>query len=601
MHRADPEALAQREFDLIVIGGGITGVATARDAALRGLSVLLVEKDDFAAGTSSRSTKLIHGGLRYLETYQFKMVAESLQERERMLRLAPHLTEVRPFLYLLYRGYPETRFKLSLGLTFYDAASGQWRKRRHAMLSREQVLEHEPHLNPEGLLGAGRFYDVLTDDARLTLDTAKGAARAGAVLLNHARVTGLLIEAGEARGVRIEDQLGGGVVEVHGRQVLNATGPWTEQTRALEDGGPAGRLRPTKGVHIVLRKRDFPLNTAVFLRSPDDNRVVWPIPSLDDSLVYVGTTDTDYIGDPDSVRPEEADLQYLLNVANHTIPDARLDLSHVVGCWAGLRPLVAPSPGTSTGNTSREHAISVGPAGMLTISGGKLTSSRLMARQFVDAAVERLGRSTRRPAGLSLPGELPGQRAEPRSEQPSRHPGARHPGEPSCRSAEPSRHHGESSRHPGERRDLPTRTHWPRSQTATTPISGAELDRVPGIRVRAAAAGVPAELVTTWIARYGSNAGAVLSRWLAAPEASEVIGPRWLTRAEVRYCVEEEMCRTVEDLMVRRTSLFYWDATGGVSHLDAISAELASLLGWTEDERVAQADAYRALVARHRP
>ncbi len=582
MHRADPEALAQREFDLIVIGGGITGVATARDAALRGLSVLLVEKDDFAAGTSSRSTKLIHGGLRYLETYQFKMVAESLQERERMLRLAPHLTEVRPFLYLLYRGYPETRFKLSLGLTFYDAASGQWRKRRHAMLNREQVLEHEPHLNPEGLLGAGRFYDVLTDDARLTLDTAKGAARAGAVLLNHARVTGLLIEAGEARGVRIEDQLGGGVVEVHGRQVLNATGPWTEQTRALEDGGPAGRLRPTKGVHIVLRKRDFPLNTAVFLRSPDDNRVVWPIPSLDDSLVYVGTTDTDYIGDPDSVRPEEADLQYLLNVANHTIPDARLDLSHVVGCWAGLRPLVAPSPGTSTGNTSREHAISVGPAGMLTISGGKLTSSRLMARQFVDAAVERLGRSTRRPAGLSLPGELPGQRAEPRS-------------------AEPSRHHGESSRHPGERRDLPTRTHWPRSQTATTPISGAELDRVPGIRVRAAAAGVPAELVTTWIARYGSNAGAVLSRWLAAPEASEVIGPRWLTRAEVRYCVEEEMCRTVEDLMVRRTSLFYWDATGGVSHLDAISAELASLLGWTEDERKAQAGTYRALVARHRP
>ncbi len=580
MHRADPEALAQREFDLIVIGGGITGVATARDAALRGLSVLLVEKDDFAAGTSSRSTKLIHGGLRYLETYQFKMVAESLQERERMLRLAPHLTTVRPFLYLLYRGYPETRFKLSLGLAFYDAASGQWRKRRHAMLNRQQVLDHEPNLNPEGLLGAGRFYDVLTDDARLTLDTAKGAAQAGAVLLNHARVTRLLIEAGEARGVRIEDQLGGGVVEVRGRQVLNATGPWTEQTRALEDGGPTGRLRPTKGVHIVLRKRDFPLNTAVFLRSPDDNRVVWPIPSLDDSLVYVGTTDTDYTGDPDAVAPNESDLQYLLNVANQTIPDARLDLSHVVGCWAGLRPLVAPLPGTSTGNTSREHTITAGSAGMLTISGGKLTSSRLMARQFVDAAVERLGRSTHRPGEPSRhPGERTGQRAEP-SDQPSRHPGARHP---------------------GERRDLPIRTRWPRSRTATTPLPGAELDRLPGIRVRAAAAGVPAELVTAWIARYGSNAGGVLSRWLAAPEASEVIGPRWLTRAEVRYCVDEEMCRSVEDLMVRRTSLFYWDATGGVSYLDTISTELASRLGWTEEERVTQADAYRALVARHRP
>lgn len=535
MRRPEPAALARQEFDLIVIGGGITGVATARDAALRGLSVLLVEKDDFAAGTSSRSTKLVHGGLRYLETYQFRMVAESLRERERMLLLAPHLTEVRPFLYLLYRGYPETRFRLRLGMTFYDVASGQWRRRRHAMLNRDQVLAREPQLNPDGLLGAGRFYDVLTDDARLTIDTAKGAAEAGAALLNHAAVTGLVLEDGRACGVRIEDLLGGGTFEVRCRQVLNATGPWTERTRALEDGGPSGRLRPTKGVHIVLRKRDFPLNTAVFLRSPDDNRVVWPIPSLDDALVYVGTTDTDYAGDPDGVEPDEADLRYLLNVANHTIPDARLDLGHIVGSWAGLRPLVAPEPGTSTANTSREHAISTGPAGMLTISGGKLTSSRLMARQFVDVAVQRLG---------------------------------------------------------GRRRS---------SRTATTPIAGADLARLPGVRARAAAAGVPAELVAVWIARYGSNAGAVLTRYLADPAAAEAIGPRGLTRAEVRYCVDQEQCRTVEDLMVRRTSLFYWDAAGGVPHLDAITAELAARLGWSAAERAAQADAYRALVARHRP
>ena len=535
MRRADPDALARQEFDLIVIGGGITGVATARDAALRGLSVLLIEKDDFASGTSSRSTKLVHGGLRYLETYQFRMVAESLRERERMLLLAPHLTEVRPFLYLLYRGYPETRARLRLGLTFYDVASGQWRKRRHAMLSRSQVLDREPHLNPDGLLGAGRFYDVLTDDARLTIDTAKGAAEAGAVLLNHAAVTGLVIEDGRACGVRVEDLLGGGLFEVRCRQVLNATGPWTERTRGFEDGGPSGRLRPTKGVHIVLRKRDFPLNTAVFLRSPDDNRVVWPIPSLDDSLVYVGTTDTDYAGDPDGVEPDEADLRYLLNVANHTIPDARLDLGHIVGSWAGLRPLVAPEPGTSAGNTSREHAISTGPAGMLTISGGKLPSSRVLAQQVVDAAVRRLG---------------------------------------------------------GRRRP---------SRTATTPIAGADTARLPGIRARAAAAGVPSEPISLWIARYGSNAGAVLTRYLADPAAAEVIGPRGLTRAEVRYCVDEEQCRTVEDLMVRRTSLFYWDATGGVSPLEAIAAELAAQLGWSEAQRADRADAYRALVARHRP
>ena len=535
MIRADAAQLAGREFDLVVIGGGITGVATARDAALRGLSVALVEADDFAAGTSSKSTKLVHGGLRYLETYQFRMVAESLRERERMLRLAPHLTHVRPFLYLLYRGYPESRFKLNLGLTFYDVASGQWRKRRHRMLSAKQVLAREPHLNPAGLLGAGQYVDVLTDDARLTIDTAKGAAEAGALLVNHARVTGLVLIDGVARGVRVTDALSGADFEILAHQVLNATGPWTERTRELEHGHEAVRLRPTKGVHIVLRKSDFPMNTAVFLRSPDDNRVVWPIPSLDDSLVYIGTTDTDYTGDPDDVRPDEADVRYLLNVANQTIPDAHVDASHVVGTWAGLRPLVAPAAGTTAGNTSREHAITLGPSGMLTISGGKLTSSRLMAKQFVDAAEKRLDGTPRR------------------------------------------------------------------STAGSTPISGGDADAIQRVTAAAGAAGVPEQLVAVWIGRYGSNADRVLANWRQSKEAAQVIGPRQLTRAEVRYCVAEEMCASLADLLVRRTSLFFWDELGGTGQLDAIADELAALLGWDAAERQRQVDQYRELVRQHRP
>jgi glycine/D-amino acid oxidase-like deaminating enzyme len=324
--RPTPASLRETLFDVVVIGGGITGAAAARDAAMRGLSTLLVEKDDFAAGTSSRSSKLIHGGLRYLQTYQFGLVAESLRERERLLRLAPHLTEVKPFLYLLYRGDPETRTLLNLGLTFYDVASGAWLRRRHRMLSPRQVLEREPHLRSEDLLGAGLFHDALTDDARLTLDTVKAADRSGATVLNHAAVTGLVLENGSARGVRIADEISGEPVEVHARQVLNATGPWADVTRSLETGEPGTaaeddgsgglRLRPTKGVHIVLRREDFPLSTALFLRSPDDNRVVWPIPSRDGEHVYIGTTDTDYSGDLDHVAPDEADVQYLLNVAN---------------------------------------------------------------------------------------------------------------------------------------------------------------------------------------------------------------------------------------------------------------------------------------------
>jgi glycerol-3-phosphate dehydrogenase len=401
VNRPTPEQLTGTVFDLVVIGGGITGAATARDAALRGMSVLVVEKDDFAAGTSSRSSKLIHGGLRYLETYQFKLVAESVREREKMLTLAPHLTELRPFLYLLYEGYPESKALLNLGLTFYDVVSGSWRQRRHSMLSAQKVLQLEPHLRSKGLLGAGLYYDVLTDDARLTLDTVKGATEAGAQALNHSAVTALVLENGKCRGVTITDTVTGRSFDVHARQVVSATGPWTDKTRELERTKATHRLRPTKGVHIVVKKSDFPLNTAVFLRSPTDQRVVWPTPSLEDDVVYLGTTDTDYTGDLDNVKPDEQDIAYLIAVANHTIPEARLTEDHVVGSWAGLRPLIAPAPGVSASNTSREHAITTGPTGLIAICGGKLTSNRVMAKHLVDAAIKAMGRPPGKPSAAA--------------------------------------------------------------------------------------------------------------------------------------------------------------------------------------------------------
>lgn len=534
MNRPTLQQLAQRRFDLVVIGGGVTGAATARDAALRGLTVLLVEADDFAAGTSSRSSKLIHGGLRYLQTYQFKLVAESVREREKSLRLAPHLTEVRPFIYLLYAGYPESKRLLNLGLTFYDFASGAPIRRHHKMLSAAKVLEREPALNPSGLLGGGLYYDVLTDDARLTLDLAKGAAAAGATLINHAAAAGLLLEDGRARGVRIEDRITGESCEVRARQVVNCTGPWTDYTRALERTESTHHLRPTKGVHITLRKRDFPLNTAVFLRSPDDNRVVWPTPSLEDDVVYIGTTDTDYTGSVDDVHPEPEDIRYLLNVANHTIPDAHVSEEHVVGSWAGLRPLVAPPPGVSESNTSREHEITEGPTGMLTISGGKLTTSRVMAKQLVDRVEKALDHRSRYRAGEVV-------------------------------------------------------------------LPGADPARVRELRQRAAAGGVPSELVDTWVRRYGANADAILDRYLDDPASREELGVRRLTRAEIGYCVAEEMVQTLADLLVRRTSAFFWDATGGLSQVQAVADELERLVPWEPGRKEREITEYRQLVEQHRP
>ncbi len=391
MKRFSLSEVSGQVFDLAIVGGGITGAAAARDAALRGLSVILLEKNDFASGTSSRSTKLLHGGVRYLQSYQFRMVRESCRERELMLKLAPHLAHVRPFIYVLYRGYPESMGLLNLGLTVYDVFSGSPLKRRHHMLGANALLEQEPHLNPRELQGGGWYYDFLTDDARLTLDTVKAAVEAGALAANYLEVTGFITEQGRIQGVEVTDRITGAAGAIRARQVLNASGVWVDNVRFLEQGKQQRMVRPTKGIHIVVRKQDFPLHHAVFLRSPRDNRVVWPIPALDEDLVYIGTTDTDYRGSLDHVTATPEDIDYLLEVANFTIPEARLGYEHIVGTWAGLRPLVKPEGDLAASAVSREHQIFVSPGGLLNIAGGKMTTARVMGQQVIDAAVRLLG------------------------------------------------------------------------------------------------------------------------------------------------------------------------------------------------------------------
>ncbi|MDR1077142.1 MAG: glycerol-3-phosphate dehydrogenase/oxidase [Propionibacteriaceae bacterium] len=532
---AELAQLVDQEYDLIVVGGGVTGAACARDAALRGLKVLLLEKDDFAAGTSSRSSKMIHGGLRYLETYQFKLVREGVKERELSLSLAPHLTRVAPHLYMVYEGDSYGLGMLNFALTFYDIFSGQWRRRRHHMLSPKAVLAREPHLNPQGMKGAGLYYDVLTDDARFTLDVVKAAVEEGAVALNHALVSDLVKEGDRVVGVVVSDQLSGASHRFRGKAVVNATGPWTGRLAAREYGCEAAKLRPSKGVHLVFDKKDFPLGTVVFLRSPDDGRVTWPAPSIEPDRVYVGTTDTDYEGDPDQVEPTERDIQYLLNVANHTIPDAHLDASHIVASWAGLRPLVAPAPGTSVGKTSREHKVEVGPGGMVTISGGKLTSNRVMGRHVVDTVVSGWG-LTARP-------------------------------------------------YSADRR----------------PISGGRPEAIAQAQADLAASDVPAAIQERWTRYYGSNIEGLLAEWRADPSHRVEIAPRQISVAEVRYCVAQEGCRTLDDLMTRRTSLFFWDRDGGLTAIAELADLMGDLLGWTPERRRREIADYSAKVRRHRP
>jgi glycerol-3-phosphate dehydrogenase len=394
--------MAGHRLDLLVIGGGITGCGIARNAALRGLSVALVEKNDFASGTSSRSSRLIHGGVRYLEHGQLHLVFESSAERRRLLRLAPHLVHPLEFTWPVYAGSRISRWKLGAGLELYDALSLFRNVGRHHRLNSRGVLEREPMLQPDGLLGGAQYFDAATNDARLTLANAIGAAESGAFIVNHATVTGLITESGRVAGATVRDALTGNSVDVRARVVVNATGPWSDDLRNLDDEtGPA--VRGSKGAHIAVPRGRIGNRNALTLLSPADGRVLFVLPA--DAHAIVGTTDTYTSASPDDVRATNEDVSYLLGSANYFFPNARLTPADAISAWAGIRPLV-PSDGDTPGAASREHAITTSPRGLVSITGGKLTTYRVMAADVVAVVLASLDRAsgTDRTKSLPLPG-----------------------------------------------------------------------------------------------------------------------------------------------------------------------------------------------------
>ncbi|HSP79682.1 MAG TPA: glycerol-3-phosphate dehydrogenase/oxidase [Myxococcaceae bacterium] len=400
------QALASQAFDLLVIGGGVTGCGIARDAALRGLRVALVESEDFASGTSSRSSRLIHGGLRYLEHGHLGLVFESSIERARLLRLAPHLVRPLSFVWPVYAGARVPRWKLSAGLLLYDALSLFRNVKGFKSLNARQVLEAVPGLCATGLKGGARYYDAATDDARLTLANALGASEAGAVVLNHISVRGLVLEEGRARGATVVDGLTGQELTVSARVLVNATGPWSDEIRRLDATGATPAVRGSKGVHVSVPHERLPVREALTLLSPVDGRVMFILPA--GSGTIIGTTETATTAHPSEVRASTADVDYLLASANGFFPQAHLTPEDVLSAWAGIRPLAASgySGAGDANSASREHAIHTSPSGVLAISGGKLTTFRIMARDVVDAAEKALGIPHRKTPTDSLP--LPG-------------------------------------------------------------------------------------------------------------------------------------------------------------------------------------------------
>jgi glycerol-3-phosphate dehydrogenase len=391
--------------DLLVVGGGITGAGIARDAALRGLRVALVEADDWASGTSSRSSRLVHGGVRYLEHGHLHLVFEASRERRTLLKIAPHLVRPLRFTWPVYRGARIPRWKLRAGLLAYDALSLFRNVGTHRGVSRTELLRGEPKLRADALRGGAQYWDASTDDVRLTIANVISAAEAGAVTVNHAPVIALLHDgAGRVSGATIRDMTTGAVLDVQARVVVNATGPWTDMTRRLDDGVEHAAVLGSKGVHIAVPRDRVPCVDALTLLHPVDGRVFFILPSPVHTII--GTTETVADAGPAEVRATRADVQYLLQAANHFFPSARLTDQHVISAWAGIRPLVAHA-GTTANDASREHQIATATTGLISITGGKLTTYRAMASEVVDAVERALGR-TKLTASVTGDAPLPG-------------------------------------------------------------------------------------------------------------------------------------------------------------------------------------------------
>lgn len=383
------------DYDLVIIGGGITGAGIALDAAARGIKTALVEKNDYASGTSSKSTKLIHGGLRYLKQFEIALVREVGQERAVVHHLAPHLVKSEKMLLPLIKDGTYGKILTSVGLMVYDVLAGVEKIDQRKMMTQEETIEKEPLLDPDKLEGGGIYAEYRTDDARLTVEILKTATRMGADIINYAEATDFIYKDGQVKGITWRDNLSGKEHALNSTYTISAAGPWVDEIRQKNRSLQGKKLHPTKGVHIVVPHEKFPVKQSVYFDVPD-GRMIFAIPR--DRVTYIGTTDTDYHGDINDVRTEKVDVEYLINGVSHIFPSINLSIDDVESSWAGLRPLIEEE-GKSASQLSRKDEIFESDSGLLSIAGGKLTGYRKMAERIID----RLGKRMEDETGRKIP------------------------------------------------------------------------------------------------------------------------------------------------------------------------------------------------------
>ena len=545
--RADAlRRLGDTHFDVLVIGGGVTGAGTALDAASRGLRTALVERFDFASGTSSKSSKMVHGGLRYLQQGDVRLVYEALAERQRLRKNAPHLVKVLPFLLPVFGkgGVIPRKLSRALGsaMWMYDLTGGARIGKLHKRISADEALAHMPTLPRDRLAASYLYYDARADDARLTLTLARTAAiDFGAAVVNRTKVVAIRKDdAGRAIGATVEaedDHGGTTTIDITADAVVNAGGVWSDELRSLDEGSQPGSIRPAKGIHITVPWAKVRNDIAVVVPVPHDRRSVFVVPWGD--LTYIGTTDTDYDGPLDDPQCTPEDVDYLLGAINHAIV-GELTTDDVLGTWAGLRPLVRDAGSERTADLSRRHRVTPSASGMVTVTGGKLTTYREMAADTVDVVLERV-------LGVKV------------LERVTKH-----------------------------------------SRTRHLPLRGAE--GYEELITSAATAGrIGAETLDHLANRYGGEARTLVAMIEGDRSLAEPLVPGLpYLRAEALYAVRYEMARTVDDLLSRRTRarLLARDASA------AAAADVASLvaddMGWDAAAQDAQVAAYRAAVTAER-
>lgn len=517
------QRLTAEKWDLVVIGGGITGAGIALDAATRGLKTALIEKNDFASGTSSRSTKLVHGGLRYLKQLEFALVSEVGRERAIVHANAPHLVIPEKMLMPLVKGGTYGRISSSFGLEVYDILANVRKEDRRHMLNKEEALATEPLLDESVLLGAGYYSEYRTDDARLTIELIKGAVRKGAVCVNYCEMTGLIHENSRVSGCRIKDNLTGSESEIRSRFVVNACGPWVDHIRKMNNSIQKKRLHLTKGVHIVIAHEKLPVKQSVYFDVPD-GRMIFTIPR--GRTTYIGTTDTNFKGDLDHILTSREDAVYLTEAVNSTFPGVHLTLDDIESSWAGVRPLIHQE-GKSASEISRKDEIFEAPDGLISIAGGKLTGYRKMSQKTVDLVVKLYELSFGYQFGPCITRHIP------LVEDP-------------LWNVEEVNHY--------------------KKLTA----------------VKTVAAGLGEQTADYLVANYGKQSDSILE---GMKNFSNSDPEEALIRSELRFCVEKEMVVKSVDFLDRRTGRMCFDIGSVKRYKDIVLDDLAGYSGWDENQK----------------